>query len=410
MECPTTAALRWCAPQDLKDQGIGIIDSTLREGEQFANAFFSTENKIEIAKLLDAFGVEYIELTSPCASPQSHADCTAIASLGLKSKVLTHVRCTMEDAKKAVETGVDGVDVVIGTSSLLREFGHGKSVDQIIDAAREVVIWLCDQGVEVRFSTEDSLRSNLVDLLQVYRVVDELGVDRVGIADTVGIGSPEQIHSLVSTVKSVVSADIEFHGHNDTGCAIANAYAAVCGGARFIDTTVLGIGERNGITPLGGFVSRLYALDPELVSHYDLPLLYQLDHLVAEMVGISVPFNNYITGYSAFMHKAGIHAKAVLNNPQTYEILKPEDFRLSRYVHVAHRLTGWNAIKDRAQQLNLELNDDQLKEITAKVKQLSDLRSLSLSDVDDLLHGWGKADNNNDELEALVTQQTGEVN
>ena len=389
MECPTTASLRWCTPTDLKSRGIGIIDSTLREGEQFANAFFSTENKIEIATLLDSFGVEYIELTSPCASPQSRDDCTAITRLGLQSKILTHVRCKMDDAKMAVDTGVDGVDVVIGTSSLLREFGHGKSVDQIIDTAREVVNWLCEQGVEVRFSTEDSLRSNLVDLLQVYRAVDELGVHRVGIADTVGIGSPEQIQSLVATVKSVVKADIEFHGHNDTGCAIANAYAAICGGARFIDTTVLGIGERNGITPLGGLISRLYALDPELVAQYDLPLLYKLDHVVAELVGISVPFNNYITGYSAFMHKAGIHAKAVLNNPQTYEILKPEDFGLSRYVHVAHRLTGWNAIKDRAQQLNIELNDDQIKEITAVVKRLSDLRSLSLTDVDDLLHGWG---------------------
>ena len=348
MECPTTASLRWCSAEELLERRVGIIDSTLREGEQFANAFFSTADKVEIARLLDAFGVEYIELTSPCASPQSKADCNAIAELGLKSKVLTHVRCTLEDAKVAVDTGVDGVDVVIGTSSLLREFGHGKSVEQIVEKAQEVVQWLCSQGVEVRFSTEDSLRSNLVDLLQVYREVDKLGVHRVGIADTVGIGSPEQIQSLVSTVRSVVKADIEFHGHNDTGCAVANAYAAICGGARYIDTTVLGIGERNGITPLGGFISRLYALDKRLVAHYDLSLLHKLDHVVADMVGISVPFNNYITGYSAFMHKAGIHAKAVLNNPQTYEILKPEDFGLTRYVHVAHRLTGWNAIKDRA--------------------------------------------------------------
>ena len=210
MECPTTSSLRWRSVDELKSTGFGIIDSTLREGEQFANAFFSTDDKIEIAKLLNAFGVEYIELTSPCASPQSRSDCQRIAELGLDSKILTHVRCTMADARVAVATGVDGVDVVIGTSSLLREFGHGKSVQQIIDAAQEVVSWLCDQGVEVRFSTEDSLRSNLVDLLQVYRSIDALGVDRVGIADTVGIGSPEQIHSLVSTVASVVSADIEF--------------------------------------------------------------------------------------------------------------------------------------------------------------------------------------------------------
>ena len=138
MECPTTSSLRWRSVEELKSNGFGVIDSTLREGEQFANAFFSTEDKIEIARMLDAFGAEYIELTSPCASPQSRSDCSSIANLGLKSKVLTHVRCKLEDAKIAVDTGVDGVDVVIGTSSLLREFGHGKSVDQIIDIALEV--------------------------------------------------------------------------------------------------------------------------------------------------------------------------------------------------------------------------------------------------------------------------------
>lgn len=384
MESPTTASLRWRQPAELHN--FGIIDSTLREGEQFANAFFSTQDKVEIATMLDNFGVEYIELTSPCASPQSRADCHMIAGLGLRAKTLTHIRCTIADAQIAVDTGVDGVDVVIGTSSYLRKFGHGKSVKQIIETAEEVISWLCDQGVEVRFSTEDSLRSNLVDLLQVYRAVDSLGVDRVGIADTVGVGSPDQIQSLVSTVASVVSADIEFHGHNDTGCAIANSYAALCGGARYVDTTVLGIGERNGITPLGGLVARLYSLDPTLVKKYQLPMLYELDHLVAELVGIDVPFNNYVTGFSAFTHKAGIHAKAVLNNPDSYEILRPEDFGLTRYIHVAHRLTGWNAIRDRARQLNLQLSDQQIKEITATIKKLADVRSLTLDDVDSLLH------------------------
>ena len=402
MECPTTTSLRWRTVESLRSQDIGIIDSTLREGEQFANAFFSTDDKIQIARMLDEFGVDYIELTSPCASPQSKADCRAISGLGLSAKILTHIRCTVADAQIAVDTGVDGVDVVIGTSSLLREFGHGMSVQQIIETAEEVVTWLCEQGVEVRFSTEDSLRSNLVDLLQVYRAVDQLGVDRVGIADTVGIGSPEQIQSLVSTVKSVVNADIEFHGHNDTGCAIANAYAAICGGARYIDTTVLGIGERNGITPLGGLISRLYALDQSLVEKYNLPMLYQLDHLVADLVGIDVPFNNYITGYSAFMHKAGIHAKAVLNNPETYEIMRPEDFGLSRYVHVAHRLTGWNAVRDRAKQLNIELTDERIKEITATIKRLADVRSLTLDDVDTLLHAGANPKNHNPEMSLIV--------
>jgi homocitrate synthase len=153
----------------------------------------------------------------------------------------------------------------------------------------------------------------------------------------------------------------------------------------------LGIGERNGITSLGGLIARLYSIDPSLVEKYELPLLYELDHTVAEMVRVDVPFNNYITGFAAFTHKAGIHAKAVLNNPETYEILDPQDFGLSRYIHVAHRLTGWNAIKDRARQLQLDLNDEHLKKITLEIKQLADLGSLTLEEVDNRLHMHSQA-------------------
>ncbi len=364
---------------------FSIIESTLREGEQFVNAFFSTAQKIKIARLLDEFGVEYLELTSPCASRQSFEDCRMITRLGLKTKVLTHVRCQMDDARLAVDTGVNGVDVVIGTSSQLRTFSHGKSIDAIIETALEVVSFLRSQDVEVRFSTEDSLRSDTADLFRVYEAVDALGVDRVGIADTVGIGTPRQIYELVAALRQRVNADIEFHGHNDAGCAIANAYAALEAGATYIDTSVLGIGERNGITPLGGLVARLYATDPKLVEKYNLPLLKEIDQQVAEWVAIDVPFNNYITGFCAFTHKAGIHAKAVLNDPSTYEVLRPEAFGLTRYIHIAHRLTGWNAVRNRADQLGLKLSDDQVKYITTEIKAMSDERPLTLDDVDSML-------------------------
>lgn len=379
---------------------FSIIESTLREGEQFVNAFFSIEEKIQIATLLDAFGVEYIELTSPLASPRSHADCVTIAKLGLKAKILTHTRCTLEDAQRAVDTGVDGVDIVIGTSSYLREFSHGKSIEQIIELAQEVVAFLLSQGVETRFSTEDSLRSDPDDVLRVYTAVDALGVHRVGIADTVGVGTPHQIYSLVRTLREAIKADIEFHGHNDSGCAIANAYAALEAGASHIDTSVLGIGERNGITPLGGFIARLYATDPALVQKYQLPLIRNLDQLVARLVRVDIPFNNYITGFASFTHKAGIHAKAVLNNPATYEILRPEDFGLTRYVHVAHRLTGWNAVKNRAEQLGLQLDDDQVKFLTTQIKSSADNGHLTLDDVDFLLY---EAANQTNSMEGVQT-------
>ncbi|NOX62244.1 MAG: homocitrate synthase [Chloroflexi bacterium] len=373
-------------------QDYAIIESTLREGEQFIGAQFSREQKIRIAEALDEFGVEYLELTSPLASPGSMADLKTIVGLNLRARILTHIRCHKDDAAIALETGADGLDVVIGTSSQLRQFSHGKSIDEIIDLAAEVLTWIREQApeIELRFSTEDSFRSEEKDLLRVYLAVDRLGVvDRLGIADTVGIATPSQVSRLVGTLRRLTTADIEFHGHNDSGCAIANAFAALEAGATHIDTSVLGIGERNGITSLGGFVARMMTYDRETTRRkYRLHRLRDIEMMVAEMVGVDIPFNNPITGFSAFTHKAGIHAKAILNRPETYEALDPTDFGLARYISIAHRLTGWNAVKARAGQLGLNLSDEQIKALTRHIKALADEKPLALDDVDELLHTW----------------------
>lgn len=169
-------------------------------------------------------------------------------------------------------------------------------------------------------------------------------------------------------------------------------YLALEAGATHIDTSVLGIGERNGITPLGGLLARMYTGDKEYVKNkYDLTKIREIENIVAEAVEVTVPFNNYITGYCAFTHKAGIHAKAILNNPSTYEILNPHDFGMTRYVSIGHRLTGWNAVKNRVEQLNLDLTDDDAKAVTNKIKELADIRPLSLDDVDVLLRSYHQA-------------------
>jgi homocitrate synthase len=373
-------------PQLQHPERVAIIESTLREGEQFAGAFFGLEQKMQIARYLDAFGVDYIELTSPVSSPQSRRDLEKIAGLGLRTKVLTHVRCHLEDARVAIESGAQGIDLVIGTSSQLRRFSHGKNIEQILEMAIEVVGMIKQHDIEVRFSSEDSFRSELADLLWLYRAVDNLGVNRVGIADTVGVADPLTVYDVVRTVRGVVRCDIEFHGHNDTGCAVANGFAAVLAGGTHVDTSVLGIGERNGITSLGAFVARLYVCDPAAIrAKYNLELLREIETYVAEQVGVEVPFSNPVTGFCAFTHKAGIHAKAMLNEPSTYEILDPKDFGLERYIHVAHRLTGWNAVKHRAEQLHIELTDDELRELTRRIKALADEKPLTLEDVDVLL-------------------------
>ena len=388
---------------------FSIIESTLREGEQFVGADFTSEDKVEIASALADFGVEYVELTSPCASPSSRADCARIASLGLDSKVLTHIRCHMEDARIALDTGADGIDVVIGTSSYLREFSHGKSIDQVIEIATEVLTFIHAQApdIELRFSTEDSFRSAQADLLRVYLAIGKLEVvHRFGVADTVGVATPQGVFNLVRTLRQITRADIEFHGHNDTGCAIANSYAALEAGATHIDTTVLGIGERNGITSLEGLIARLYATNPDSVrTKYRLHQLHNLNQLVADKVEIEIPFNHYITGVTAFTHKAGIHAKAILNNPETYEILDPADFGLTRYISIAHKLTGWNAVQDRAAQLGIQLDPANLQAVTRHIKAMADHKRLTLSDVDELLHQWADAVNSSGEETSTQTQE-----
>ena len=202
----------------------------------------------------------------------------------------------------------------------------------ITKTAIEVINFVKSKGIEVRFSSEDSFRSDLVDLLSIYQTVDKIGVNRVGIADTVGCANPRQVYDLVRTLRGVVACDIEVHLHNDTGMgqsptdlflelstlttcplAIANAYTALEAGATHIDTctsldccqfrdtandrvAVLGIGERVGITPLGGLVACLYAANPEYVkSKYNLPMLREIENLVAEAVEVNIPFMNPIT-------------------------------------------------------------------------------------------------------------------
>jgi len=309
---------------------------------------------------------------------------------------LTHIRCNREDAMRALDTGVGGLDVVIGTSAALRKYSHGKTIDEIIVMAQDVLCFIREQAPNIilRFSTEDSFRSDEADLLRVYLAVSQLGVaNRLGVADTVGIATPSQVTQLVAQLRRLTKLDVEFHGHNDAGCAIANAYAALEAGATHVDTTVLGIGERNGITPLGGLIARLYMLDREtLCKKYQLDRLYAIDHMIAQMVGITVPFNNYITGATAFTHKAGIHTKAVLAAPETYESINPADFGLTRDVKIAHRLTGWNAIRSRAQELGLSLSDAQIKQVTQRIKTLADQRPLGTDDVDDLLRTWPVAE------------------
>jgi homocitrate synthase len=380
-----------------------IVDTTLREGEQFAAAHFSSADRMRIARALDQFGVEYIEMTSPVASPQSARDLRTVACSGLRAKILTHVRCVPADIELAAECGVAGVNLLLGASEMLRTHSHRRSLDEILAEATAAVALAHRLGMEVRFSCEDAFRTPIDQLLTIYRTVDALGVHRVGVADTVGLATPRQTAEVVATIRENVRCDIEFHGHNDGGCAVANAYAALESGATHIDTTILGIGERNGIASLSGLIARLYLTNPDWARRYDLTMLPEMDEMVSRMTGVPVPFNACITGATAFTHKAGIHTNAVLRDPRTYEALNPSDFGRKRSVLIGHRLTGRNALGHRAAALGLDLTDDALRQVASVVKTLADSAPLSDAQVDALLTGHSQTK----EIASHLTAQGG---
>jgi len=259
----------------------------------------------------------------------------------------------------------------------------------VIDAMGPSIELARSAGLEVRFSAEDAFRSEVLDLIAVYQAAERMGVSRVGVTDTVGIATPRQVYALVREVRRAVRCDIGFHGHNDTGCAVANAYEAVAAGATHVDVSVLGIGERVGITPLGAFVARLFASEPQAIAQrYQLGQLRELERLVARITGIEIPFNNIVTGETAFSHKAGMHLKSMVTNPGSYEVIPPEAFGVSRRLILGSRLTGKHAIAYRAREMGITFGESELKAITRQIKELADHGELSEAQIDDVLREW----------------------
>lgn len=366
-----------------------ILDSTLREGEQFAGAFFSLEQRLAIARLLDAVGVTFLEVPSPIASPETRHAIQALCALNLHARIIAHVRCTEADVQAALDTPVFGLNLFYGTSTQLRTYSHGRRIEQILSDAMPLIQHIHEAGRYVRFSAEDAFRTDLVDLLTIFDAVVEAGVDRIGLPDTVGIATPRQVVQLVGLcAERYPHVGIEFHGHNDIGCAIANTVAALEAGADCLDVTVMGIGERNGIASLSGLIAQLYIHHPELLTACDLTQLAPLDQFVARCLNLTIPFNMPITAPGAFTHRAGIHTKAVLHNPSSYEVLDPVDFGLVRSVDLGSRFTGRHAVEHRAAALNLHLSGEEVCQLTSALKERAEHGALNQEEVDAFIHQW----------------------
>ncbi|ADX82539.1 homocitrate synthase [Saccharolobus islandicus] len=355
---------------------VGILDSTLREGEQTPGVIFTVDQRVEIAKALSDLGVSMIEAGHPAVSPDIYEGIKRIVKLKkegiITSEIVGHSRAVKRDIEIAAELEVDRIAIFYGVSDLHLKAKHKATREEALRTIAETISYAKNHGVKVRFTAEDGSRTDFDFLVTVSKTARDAGADRVSIADTVGILYPSKTKELFSALtREVPNLEFDIHAHNDLGLAVANALAAIEGGATIIHATVNGLGERVGIVPLQQIAAAIkYHFGIEIVK---LDKLQYVSSLVEKYSGIPMPPNYPITGDYAFLHKAGVHVAGVLNDPRTYEFMPPETFGRTRD-YTIDKYTGKHALRDKYEKLGVKISDAEMDQILAKIKSNTTIR------------------------------------
>jgi homocitrate synthase len=302
----------------------GVIDSTLREGFQFSRANFSRADQKGIFRRLAAIGVDYIEMGNPAKPEIRDLVAAVIGSRGRRSaRVLCHIRNHAADVEAAIACGADGVNVLC-TADSERLAGMGLDRESYLENLDRNVHAAKAHGLEVRVGVEDFFGQSEDLGREIHLRAESLGVDRIAVADTLGKFMGWEIADRIRRLRERCRTDLEVHFHNDLGHAVSNALAAVQAGANWVSTSLLGIGERTGITPLSSFLVNMFVLDPGISGRYDLTRLTEAEVFVARLCGIDMPPHLMTNPVNGFAHKAGIHLNAMLKfGPGKYEPVPP---------------------------------------------------------------------------------------
>jgi 2-isopropylmalate synthase len=361
---------------------IRILDSTLREGEQHPGVSFTKKQRIQIAWLLDSFGVDQIEI-SPIVS-QDHFEATkTIIRQGLKADILAHVRAIKSDVDVAINCGASWVATYMGISDIHLSAKLKITREEAKIRALEVADYINAHGLKARFTMEDASRTDPAFLIEMCKEMNSRGIKRISIPDTVGIMRPKGMYNLVKMVheridKSITSLDV--HCHNDLGLALANALAGCDAGADQIHTTIDGFGERTGIPALAETAVAL-TLVYKSNNNLRLHMLKDLSKTISEYTQIEVPESKPIVGDSAYKHKAGTHLAAILRNPSAYEILEPRVVGNRRKI-VFGELAGKNGANYLLSLLGLHNGQNEAEILARGLKELrmGDILELYLDD------------------------------
>ncbi len=361
---------------------VRIFDTTLRDGEQAPGCSMTLSEKLRVAKALSELNVDIIEAGFPAASPGDFESVKAIADENFGPIICGLARCNPDDIEK-VHAAVKGsgrhrIHVFVATSAIHREHKLKMAKEEIIKSAVGAITMareLCD---DVEFSPEDASRTELSYLAEVVSAAIEAGATTVNIPDTVGYTVPAEFDRLFRYLKEHVEGidDIilSVHCHNDLGMAVANSLAAVNAGARQIECTINGIGERAGNCSLEEAVMAIKTRAEffDLETGIDTTRLYPTSRLVANITGMHTPRNKAIVGENAFAHEAGIHQHGMLQHASTYEIMRPEDVGLSKSNLVLGKHSGRHAFRDRARELGFELDEFETNRAFQEFKKLAD--------------------------------------
>ena len=382
---------------------IIIFDTTLRDGEQSPGCSLNTAEKLEVARALDLLGVDVIEAGFPISSPDDWKAVNEVAKILTRPVICGLARCTKGDVEAAATAIAPAkrkrIHVFLATSEIHRKYKLEMAKPEIVRRAVEFVKLAKTFVDDVQFSPEAAARTEPDFLCEVVEKVIDAGATTVNITDTVGYSVPslfgEVVAMLFRKVPNIGKATLSVHCHNDLGLAVANSLAAVEAGARQIDCTINGLGERAGNCALEEVVMALKVRNDHFgrTTHIDTTRIVPTSKLVSRLTGMHVQRNKAVVGENAFAHEAGIHQHGVMKEPTTYEIMRPEDVGLTESKLVLGKHSGRHAFKKRVEELGYALNEEQMERAFRYFKDLAD-RKKEIFDED---------------LKAIVQDETQEI-
>jgi len=366
----------------MSDTHIRIFDTTLRDGEQAPGCSMTLSEKLRVAKALSELKVDIIEAGFPAASPGDFESVKAIAEQNFGPVICGLARCNAADIQKVYEAvkyaDKHRIHVFVATSAIHREHKLKMAKEEIIKSAVGAIKLARELVDDVEFSPEDASRTELSYLAEVVSAAIEAGATTVNIPDTVGYTVPAEFDRLFRYLKEHVARiddiTLSVHCHNDLGMAVANSLAAVSAGARQIECTINGIGERAGNCSLEEAVMAIKTRAEffNVETGIDTTRLYPTSRLVSNITGMHPPRNKAIVGENAFAHEAGIHQHGMLQHASTYEIMRPEDVGLAKSSLVLGKHSGRHAFRDRLVELGFELDEFETNRAFQEFKKLAD--------------------------------------